>query len=262
MAPLKSSAHDAGDPALADTGYTIPPSAWRVRDMPLRVRPREELDRLGVSNVSDAVLLALLLRTGAKGLNVVDLAYGLLRRYGSLSELAAASVDELCALRGVGRTKAQIVRAALELGRRLVQEGEPARVQIRTPEDVSQLLREDVRLLDQEQFWVLHLDTKHRLKVRPRNVTSGLVDASLVHPREVFRGAVRASTAAVVLAHNHPSGDPAPSAEDVRITRQLVEAGRIMDIKVLDHVILGRANGRTSQAAFVSMRESGVVAFE
>jgi DNA repair protein RadC len=131
---------------------------------------------------------------------------------------------------------------------------------VRAPEDVARLLQDQVRALTTEVFWVLHLDAKNCLQGEPVEVTRGLVDASLVHPREIFRDAVRRSTAAAVLAHNHPSGDPSPSAEDVRVTRQLVEAGKIVDIRVLDHVILGRG-GQDGGSNFLSMREAGVVQF-
>jgi DNA repair protein RadC len=120
---------------------------------------------------------------------------------------------------------------------------------------------DEARVLDTEHFWVLHLNAKNQLRARPLCVTRGLLDASLVHPREVFRSAISGATAAVVLAHNHPSGDPQPSAEDIRITRQMVEAGRIIDIKVLDHVVIGRPGGGRDQA-FVSLREAGLVSFD
>lgn len=245
---------------LADTDYLVEDSMWRVRDMPERMRPREELARVGVENVSDAVLLAVLLRVGTRGVNVVDLAQGLLRKYGSLTAMARASVEDLEQVRGLGAVKAQIIKSALEIGKRLQYEAMPRRIRIKTPEDAASVLKDRLSGLDKEQFWVLHLDAKNQLKSRPVNVSSGLLDASLVHPREVFRGAVQDATAAVVLVHNHPSGDTAPSAEDLRITKQLVEAGRIMDIKVLDHVIIGRPSGNGDRW-FLSMREEGVVGF-
>jgi DNA repair protein RadC len=245
---------------LADAGYEIEPSSWRVKDLPEGMRPREEIERRGVEHVADSVLIAVLLRTGVRGVNVVDLAHGLMRRYGSLTALAGASVEELSAVKGIGSVKAQILKSALEIGRRLTCEAVPTGTPIRTPGDAARVLRDHMRSLDQEQFWVLHLNAKNCLKSQPVAVTSGLLDASLVHPREVFRDAVRSATAAVVLVHNHPSGDPTPSAEDIRITRQLVESGKIMDIKVLDHVIIGKPGPRADRE-FLSMRELGVVDF-
>jgi DNA repair protein RadC len=250
----------AGAPRGKPVVYEIEASRWRVQDLPARLRPREEAARVGIGNAGDDVLLALILRSGVKGANVVDLAHGLLRHYGSLTALAEASEQELARVRGVGPVKAQILKAALDLGRRLNEERAPERQLVRTPSDAMLLLQDQARTLEKEVFWVLNLDAKNRLKGRPAEVTLGLLDASLVHPREVFREAIRSATAAVVVAHNHPSGDPTPSAEDVRLTKQLVEAGRVVDIRVLDHVILGRAPA-TGGRAFFSMREEGTIPF-
>ncbi len=235
-------------------------SACRIKDMPEHIRPREAVSRFGVENVSDDVLLALLLRTGMKGLNVVDLAKHLIGRYGSLTAMADTSVADLSQVQGISTVKAQILKAALELGRRVGIEALSERIRISTPADVYALLRHQALTNGREVFWVLMLDAKNRLKSHPIEVTAGILDASLVHPREVFREAIRNAAAAVVLAHNHPSGDPSPSAEDIRVTRQLVEAGSIVDIKVLDHVILGRA-GTINKDGYLSLRESGSVKF-
>ena len=240
--------------------YVIEPSTWRVRDIPERLRPREEMARLGVENVSDDVLLAIILRSGVRGMNVVDLSRHLLTAFGSLGDLALASSEELkSAVRGIGDVKAQVLMAALELARRLNEEAVPQRFCIKSPEDVARLLRDKARTLETEVFWVLHLDAKNRLKGTPVDITRGLLDASLVHPREVFRAAIRSATAAAVLAHNHPSGDPVPSSEDIRITRQMVEAGKIVGIKILDHVVLGRES--KSGRSFLSMKEEGLASF-
>jgi DNA repair protein RadC len=241
--------------------YPVQPSRSTVRDMPERMRPREELERRGVGYVADDVLVAVILRSGIRGMNVRDLARELLQRYGSLTALASASVEELSRMPGMGRVKAQVLLAALEIGRRLNEERFTTTPPVRTPYDAACLLQADARTLDKEVFWVLHLDAKNRLKGRPAVITSGLLDASLVHPREVFRDAVRSATAAVVLAHNHPSGDPAPSPDDVRVTKQLVDAGRTLDIRVLDHIVVGRP-GEDGQVRFVSMREDGIAVFE
>lgn len=237
--------------------YEIVGTGARVADIPVRLRPREEIDRRGIRNVSDDVLLAVILRSGAQGRNVVDLARGLVTRYGSLTELSGAPIEELVQERGLGKVKAQVLAAALELGRRLSEEAAPERPAIRTPEDVYRTLKHRIKGCEQEMFWVLLLDAKNRIKSRAVPITNGLLDASLVHPREVFREAIRSAVAAVVLAHNHPSGDPVPSAEDIRITRQLVEAGRVIDIKVLDHVVMGGLGARP----FCSMREEGILEF-
>lgn len=233
-----------------------------VHDIPERLRPREEMERQGVENVSDSVLLAVLLRGGVRGSSVVTIANRLLETYGSFTQMAQCPVDELSkSVRGMGRVKAQVLAAALEIARRLNQEQQPKRYRVRTPEDAVKLLRDRARLQSQELFWVLHLDAKNYLKGNPQEVTRGLLDSCQVHPREVFRQAVRTAASRAVLVHNHPSGDPTPSAEDIRLTRQLVEAGRIMDIHVLDHVILGNA-GEDGSAGFMSMREGGLIQFE
>jgi DNA repair protein RadC len=232
----------------------------RVCDLPERLRPREELERQGAENVSDRVLLAVLLRGGIRGQNVMDLAEHLLRTHGSLTALAAASVEELAALRGMGRVKALTLKAALELARRLPREGQREESPLRTPEDAARILRETASPLDQERFWVLKLDAKNRLRGVPEEITRGILDASLIHPREVFRRAIQGNCAAVIVVHNHPSGDPTPSAEDVRVTRQLVQAGRIVGIKVMDHVVLGRRHAER-QNDYVSLREAGLVDF-
>lgn len=239
--------------------YVIERSHSRVRDIPERLRPREELARLGVENVSDDVLLAIILRSGVRGRSVVDLSRDLLQTYGSLGGIAGSSVDELAGIHGMGPVKAQVLMVAFEMSRRMAEEAEPARRAIRTPRDAADLLFPKARTLDRELFWVLLLDTKNRLKGKPVEVSSGLLDASLVHPREVFREAIRSAAAAVVLVHNHPSGDAAPSNEDICVTRQLVEAGRVIDIKVLDHIVLGRRSAAGD--GYLSMRESGSVTF-
>ena len=238
---------------------------YRVCDLPLRLRPREAVERQGVENVSDAVLLAILLRTGTKGLNAVDLAERMLMKYGSLTALSRASIHELSSdrtMKGLGKVKAQMVKAALDLARRMTEETRDERgAFVRTPEDAAAVMRGVSRGLDHERFWVLNLDTRNRIKGTPDEVSRGILDSSLVHPREVFKQAIHSGCAAVVLIHNHPSGDPTPSAEDVKLTRQLVQTGQVVQIKVLDHVILGRRTEEQSRD-FHSFRESKTVEFD
>lgn len=236
-------------------------TSYPIREMPMRLRPREMMDRLGPDHVGEEVLLAVILRGGVKGSSVLDLARELLRKYGSLSKLATADVESLASIRGMGRIKAQIVVASLQLAKRLSSEAVPESPQIVCPADVVKMLREQSRTLQNEVFWVLPLDAKNRMKSPPVEITRGILDASLVHPREVFAPAIRLACAAVILAHNHPSGDPAPSAEDIRITRQIVEAGRIVDIHVLDHVVLGKPDADDARG-FTSLKESGLIKFE
>lgn len=240
--------------------YKIAPAPLRVKELPERLRPREAFQREGAERVGEDVLLALLLRSGVPGVNVLELSRAILQRYGTLTALARAGVEELAAFKGVGPVKAQMLKAALELARRIAAEGAAERPSVTCPEDVARVLREQARTLDCEVFWVLLLDTRNRLLRPPEEVSRGLLNASLVHPREVFKGAIRASAAAVIVAHNHPSGDPAPSAEDLAITRQLVEAGRIIGIPVMDHVVLGRRSNAGPD--FFSVRESGLASFD
>lgn len=232
-----------------------------VKEMPKRLQPREMFDRIGAEHVPDEVLLAILLRFGTSGLNVVDLAREILRRFGSLTSLVRAEPRQLRTLKGIGPTKARELKAALELARRLSQEQVEEAPSIHGPEDAARLLREPARELDHERFWVLVLDTRNRLKDHPVMVSQGVLNASLVHAREVFRPAILHNAAAVILAHNHPSGDPQPSPEDLKITRELVTAGKVLGIRVLDHVIVGQTRPGAA-SYFHSLRESGLVAFQ
>ncbi|MGA1192953.1 MAG: RadC family protein [Kiritimatiellia bacterium] len=248
-------------PAVAPqriTAYPISPR--RIKDIPEEQRPRETFDRLGADQVSDRVLLAILIRNGVPGHSAVDIADELLNRFGSLPALAREPVEEIARLPGLGKVKAQIIKASLELARRLPSATAPERIEVRTPGDAAHLIRGVSRADEVEEFWVILLDTKYRLRRPPISISKGILDACLVHPREVFKEAVRACAAAVVLVHNHPSGDTTPSSQDLKITRQLIEAGRVMDIEVLDHVIVG-APGRDNADGFTSLRESGVVSF-
>ncbi|HMO50628.1 MAG TPA: DNA repair protein RadC [Kiritimatiellia bacterium] len=237
-----------------------PLSPRRIKDLPEQQRPRETFDRDGPEQVNDRVLLAILIRNGIPGHSAVDIADDLLNRFGSLPALAREPVEEIARIPGMGKVKAQIIKAALELSRRLPVATAGERVEVRTPGDAARLIRSDAALLEVEQFWVILLDTKYRLRRPPVSVSKGILDACLVHPREVFKEAIRACAAAVVLVHNHPSGDSAPSREDLKLTRQLIEVGRIMDIEVLDHVIVGAINDR-NPSGFTSLRESGLVSF-
>lgn len=238
---------------------------YRIRDMPARLRPREALERQGVAHVSDEVILAILLRTGSHGLNVVDLAERILLKYGSLTALARASVMELAkdkSFKGLGRVKAQILCSAMDLARRMAEETRDERGGfVKTPDDAANLMRALARGLNHERFWTLNLDTRNRLIGTPCEISRGILDASLVHAREVFKLAIQSGCAALVLAHNHPSGDSSPSAEDLKLTRQLIQAGQVIGIKVMDHIIIGRRHGALSRD-YLSLRESGLVTFD
>jgi DNA repair protein RadC len=248
----------AGKPEQAK--YAIRPQSFRVCDMPVKMRPREEFERVGAENVSDAILLALILRTGTRGMNVVEVSQRLLSAFGSLTALAKASVIDLQSVNSIGPVKAQMIKAAMELAQRLTRESVGESPIVTTPEQAAAVLRERARILQKEVFWALMLDSKNRLMGEPQKISEGTLNSSLVHPRELFKKAVQHSCAAIILAHNHPSGDPSPSSEDIKVTKQLIQAGQAMGIKVLDHIIIGHRK-HTSDTDFLSLREAGLVEF-
>ncbi|MDO8750130.1 MAG: DNA repair protein RadC [Dehalococcoidia bacterium] len=224
-----------------------------IRDLPASERPRERLRDHGAAYLSNSELIAILLRTGTPAENVVDLASRLLSRFGGLEGLSRASFQELSSVHGIGEAKTAQLKAALELGRRLLATTGEDRVTIRSPRDVANLLAAEMGLLDQEHFRVLLLNTKNQV-MGVREVYKGNVSSAVIRASEVFQEAVRSNCPAIILVHNHPSGDPTPSPEDAQTTRQLVEAGKILDIEVLDHVVIGRA----ASGGFVSLKERGV----
>jgi DNA repair protein RadC len=221
-----------------------------IRDLPTGERPRERLIRAGEGALSTSELLAIILRTGTGGESVLDMASRLLSCYGGLAGLARASFAELEAERGMGEAKTSQLKAAIELGRRMLLSSPEDRFLVRSPSDVAQLLMAEMAHLQQEHFQVLYLDTRNRL-LGSETVYVGSLNASHIRVAEVFRDAVKRNCAAIIVAHNHPSGDPTPSPEDVEVTRQLVAAGNLLDIEVLDHLIIG-------QQRFVSLRERGL----
>jgi len=210
----------------------------RASDTPPEDRPRERLWRHGPSTLTTVELLAILLGTGTVSLPAAQLAAALLGGVGgSLRRLARKSPAELVRLGGIGRVKASRVLGALELGIRLSEETRPRPTRIRTPEDIARLVGERLRDLEVEEFHILALNSQHEVQ-RDVLVSRGVLDGSLVHPREVFRPAITEAAAGIVLVHNHPSGDPSPSSEDRAVTRQMTAAGALLGIPVLDHVIV------------------------
>jgi len=225
----------------------------RIREMPMGERPRERLTRLGPSALGTVELLAIVIGSGAGGRSSLALAQEVYARgAGSLRRIGASPVADLRAVPGLGPARAVAVHAALELGRRLAAETRDTGVPVNGPLDVYRHFAPRLEDLPVEEFHVAVLDTQHRIE-RDITVTRGLLSASLVHPREVFREAIAERAASVILVHNHPSGDPTPSPDDQRVTAQLVAAGRLLDIPVHDHVIIGR--GR-----YASFAESGLLA--
>ncbi|MBL7063465.1 MAG: DNA repair protein RadC [Anaerolineae bacterium] len=221
-----------------------------IRDFPVDERPRERLARAGEGALSTTELLAIILRTGVSGESVVAMATRLISRYGGLPGLARASFAELQAEKGLGPAKTAQLKAALELGRRMLLAAPEDRFIVRSPTDVAQLLMAEMAHLEQEHFRALYLDTRNRL-LGSETVYVGSLNASHIRVSEVFREAVKRNCASLIVAHNHPSGDPTPSPEDVEVTRLLVAAGKLLDIEVLDHLIIG-------QQRFVSLRERGL----
>ena len=227
------------------------PEATRIKDLPASEKPRERLLAKGANALRDSELIAILLRTGTQGLSAIDVAQSLLTKFGSLEALAKAPVDEL-RVKGVGRDK-----AAFSLAKRMADELRHESPVLDTPEKLAALLREDNRLLEVEHFYVVLVNAKRRL-IRVETLARGTLDSLVTHSRDVFRPAISANASAVFLAHNHPSGDPTPSEADIRFTRDIVRAGKLLKIDVLDHIILGRRTTARGKD-YVSLRELGYI---
>ena len=239
----------------------------RIEDLPRNLQPRELLKRVGSRHASDDTLLAIILRVGVPGANVVETAKRLLAAFGSLDDLARATCDEIVAkdIPGIGETKALQVLAAIEFGRRCsyselsrAQSDDVRRVQ--SSEDVYDLLMPVVFGSRQEHFFVVLLGPRNKVIGLPREIAKGQRDAVALQPNLVFEAAIKEGAAQVIVAHNHPSGDPAPSEEDVELTRKLVEAGRLMNIPVVDHLILGMPS--RGHSGYFSLSASGLVEFD
>ena len=228
----------------------------RLKDQPVSQRPRERLAALGADALSHAELIAILLRTGLKGANAVQVGQQLLNRFGSLQSLAKASVADLRKVKGIGRDKAVTLMAAFALAHQMARELQDESPVLDHPENVAALLRAKNLVKNVETLQVLLLNTRRKLIRVEEKVIEGTIDTLLVHPREVFKAAIAANAAAVVLAHNHPSGDPTPSEADIKVTRDLIRAGQLLKIDVLDHVIIGRATPEREKD-YVSLRELG-----
>jgi len=229
---------------------TDSPPSYRITDLEVTERPRERLRRLGAQALSSAELLAILLRVGVQGENAVQVGQRLINTFHGLSGLHRASFDEVCAQRGIGEAKAAQIKAAIELGRRLAAEAPEERPAVHSPQDAADLVRYEMSALEQEELHVLLLDNRNRvLHIEP--VYRGSVNSSQVRVGELFKAAIRRNAAALIVAHNHPSGDPTPSPDDVAVTRAIVQAGKLLDIDVLDHLVI--AGGK-----FVSLKERGL----
>ena len=230
-------------------------SPLKIRELPPDDRPREKLMTRGASALTNAELIAILLRTGLPGANAVQVASQLLERYGTLNGLSRCTVDEIGKIPGIGRAKALQLVAAFALGQRLARETISA-AKIDTPELVYSLLAPEMRILHKESLRVILLDTRYHL-LRIDEVSLGSLNESIAHPRDVFRPAVISSAYAVIVVHNHPSGDPSPSQADHSLTRRLAEAAELLQIKLLDHIIIGAPS--ESRAPYFSFKEAGVL---
>ncbi|MDD4859190.1 MAG: DNA repair protein RadC [Dehalococcoidales bacterium] len=228
-----------------------PAGSMTIHDLPMAERPRERLQRLGVEALSAQEILALIMGRGISGESVMVTAQRLLSQFGNLKGIAGASLEELAQVRGIGNAKACQLKASCELANRLDNRAESMnKMVVKTPEDVAGVVQGKLKGKQKEYFLTLLLDTRSQL-IRIAEISVGSLDSSIVHPREVFKEALAASAASVIFVHNHPSGDPQASADDIKLTKALVEAGRIMGIEVLDHVIIG-------DHKFMSLKRDGL----
>jgi DNA repair protein RadC len=227
------------------------PVAYTVKSLPADERPRERLLKAGAGALSDGELLAIILRTGLVGEMVTELANDLLVQYGGFWGLHGATVEQLSRRRGLKGAKVAQLKAALEIGRRMREAAPDERPQVGSPDDAYRLLQFGMAALEQEEMWVILLDTRNRVIGRPRPIYRGSLNSTQVRVADLFREAVRENAAAIVIAHNHPSGDPTPSPEDVKVTREILQGGKLLDVELLDHLVIGRRG-------FVSLKQRGL----
>jgi DNA repair protein RadC len=225
-------------------------AAYRITDLAESDRPRERLAQLGPQALTNAELIAILLRVGVKGENAVQVGQRLLSTFGGISGLHRASFDEVCSQRGIGQAKASQIKAAIELGNRLTLVAPEERPSVNSPADAAALVSYEMSALEQEELRVMLLDTRNRVD-KIDTVYRGSLNSSQIRVGELFKTAIRRAAAAVIVVHNHPSGDPAPSPDDIAVTRAIVQAGKLLDVEVLDHLIIG-------QGRYVSLKERGL----
>ena len=226
------------------------PSQSRIKDIQILERPRERLAKMGANVLSTAELLAILLRVGVEGENAIQLGQRLLHRFNGLAGLQRASYGEICAQHGIGEAKAAQIKAAIDLGRRLASQTTSERPVVHSPEDAADLVQYEMSALEQEQLRVILLNTRNHV-LGIKTIYQGSLNSSQVRVGELFRPAIRENAAAIIVVHNHPSGDPSPSPDDVAITKVIIEAGKLLDIQVLDHLIIG-------QGRFISLNRRGL----
>lgn len=222
-----------------------------IKEIPQNDRPRERLIKYGVKVLSDSELLAIILRTGTKNLNAVLLSQKILGHYGGLKYLNESSIQELSSIDGIGEAKASIIKAAVELGIRLNGPEINVKMEINSPKDIFNILLGSMRDLKKEHFKVIFLNVKNVI-IDISDLSIGTLNSSIVHPREVFYDAIKKTAYSIIICHNHPSGDPSPSNDDIKVTKRLVEVGRLIGIEVLDHIIIG-------DGTYISFKEINLI---
>lgn len=225
------------------------PIKYRIKELPEETRPRERLQKLGAESLHERELIAILLRTGTGRENALDLADRILRYSEGMQGLRDISLQELTSLHGIGPGKAASILAGIELGRRAHEVAVKETISVSDPQTVADYFTGHMRTLKKEEFWILLVDVKCKM-IHKQQISVGTINQSLIHPREVFEPAIRRSARGIIFVHNHPSGDPLPSREDLAVTRRLMEVGQVMGIDVLDHLIIGRHD-------FYSLRQNG-----
>ena len=224
-----------------------------MKELPELERPYEKLEHFGPQVLSEAELLAIVFRTGARNVRVVELAQRLLalEKEEGLYGLYQYSLDELMSINGIGRVKAIQIKAVLELSKRISKHQNLLKHRINSPSSIASVYMEEMRYLKQEHFKIALLDTKNQI-VSDRDITKGSINSSIVHPREVFKYAIKKSATAIIMLHNHPSGDPSPSKEDIQVTKRMIECGELIGIHILDHIIIG-------DGSYISLKERGII---
>lgn len=222
-----------------------------LKEYPNELKPREKLDKYGVQSLSDREILAILLTTGTSKKTALEIADQILIKHNGLKGILDISLEELSAFDGIGIAKGSRIISAVELGKRINLKDQDYKPVIKSPEDVASLLMDKMSYLDREHFKVVLLNTKGQV-IKCETISIGTLNSSLVHPRELFKIAIRRSAASIILVHNHPSGDVNPSKEDIQVTRRIIDAGKLLDIRVLDHIIFGGKN-------FLSLKEKAFI---
>ncbi|HAV13476.1 MAG TPA: hypothetical protein DCX06_08320 [Opitutae bacterium] len=233
-------------------------STRRIKDMVASERPQERLERHGPHALSDRELIAMILRSGPAGIDVVSMSGQLIDKAGSLTNLLRWSAEDFQEIKGIGKVKALQMIAVMDLARRILKADDSQATVFDTPDVVAEHFSTITPGLEVEKFWALCLDRKNKL-LRRVEITSGTATSSLVHPREVFREAIKLSASAIIAVHNHPSGDPAPSRADIQVTRQLREAAKVIGIDLLDHIIVGSRTSDPQGIGHYSFNEAGLI---